>query len=232
LFSLNYPEIIKSVSRIGGNDNMTINFSVVDESIVKDNLYEVIVIGNGTVGTSGFIIISVSNTGIIADTLFTNEAFSFDGIQGQVSFTASQPPSAGNKFSVEVVKPIAPNLLDKYEFAIQGSSVSKSEVKKSLNKIRVVPNPYLVSSLYEPEFGELRKEPLRQIQFINLPPECTIYIFTLDADRIKTIYHESTNGTEVWDLRAESGREIAPGIYIYVVKTKNAQFMERFAVIK
>jgi hypothetical protein len=90
----------------------------------------------------------------------------------------------------------------------------------------------VVSSLWEPEFGELRREPLRQIQFINLPPECTIYIFTVDADLIKTIYHSSANGTEVWDLRAEGGREIAAGVYIYLVKTQDTEHLERFAVIK
>jgi hypothetical protein len=89
-----------------------------------------------------------------------------------------------------------------------------------------------VSSIYEPEFGELRREPLRQIQFINLPPECTIYIFTVDADLVKTIYHSSMNGTAVWDLRAEGGREIAAGVYIYLVKTADAEYLERFAVIK
>ena len=101
-----------------------------------------------------------------------------------------------------------------------------------MNRIRVVPNPYVVSSLWEPEYGELRREPLRQIQFVNLPPECTIYIFTVDADLIKTICHNSTSGTEVWDLRAEGGREIAAGIYIYLVKTNNSEHLERFAVIK
>jgi hypothetical protein len=49
---------------------------------------------------------------------------------------------------------------------------------------------------------------------------------------VKTLNHNSTTGTEVWDLRAESGREIAPGMYIYVVKSKDAEFIERFAVIK
>jgi hypothetical protein len=110
--------------------------------------------------------------------------------------------------------------------------VSKEVIKQNMNKIRVVPNPYVVSSLYEPEFGELRREPLRQIQFINLPPECTIYIFTVDADLVKTIHHSSTTGTALWDLRAEGNREIAPGVYIYVVKSQDSEHMERFAVIK
>jgi len=95
-----------------------------------------------------------------------------------------------------------------------------------------VPNPYIVSSLYEPEFGELRREPLRQIQFINLPNECTIYIFTIDADLVKTIYHNAVSGTEAWDLRSEGGREISPGIYMYVVKADGVEFKSRFAIIK
>jgi hypothetical protein len=101
-----------------------------------------------------------------------------------------------------------------------------------MNKIRVVPNPYVVSSLFEPELGELRLEPLRQIQFVNLPAICTIYIFTVAADRVKTLYHNSQGGTETWDLRTESNREVAPGVYIYVVKTDQTQYMERFAIIK
>ena len=109
--------------------------------------------------------------------------------------------------------------------------IKRHETNELVN-IKVVPNPYIVSSLFEPEFGELRKEPLRQIQFINLPVQCTIRIFTIDADLVKTLYHDSNSGNEHWDLRAEGGREIAPGIYIYIVKTDKSEFMSRFAVIK
>jgi hypothetical protein len=158
--------------------------------------------------------------------------FEFDGIQGKIQFPNTKPPSAGNKFSVETIKPSAPDIRDKYYFKVSGAKVSSSQIANDMNQIRVVPNPYVVSSLWEPEFGELRKEPLRQIQFINLPPECTIYIFTVDADLIKTLYHSSTNGTEIWDLRAEGGREIAAGVYIYLVKTSDSEYLERFAVIK
>ncbi len=56
--------------------------------------------------------------------------------------------------------------------------------------------------------------------------------FTVDADLVKTIYHNSNNGTEVWDLRSEGGREIAPGVYIYLVKSGDIEYKERFAVIK
>jgi hypothetical protein len=233
IFSLIPPEIIQSVSRIGGTDNVDITFEVIDESLVREALYIISIEGNG-IDTlfGGYVIISVTETPILLDTIYSFETFEFDGIQGRVNFPNNDPPSAGNKFSLETLKPLQPDIRDKYYFRVEGAKVSNNEIARDMNRIRVVPNPYVVSSLWEPEFGELRREPLRQIQFVNLPPECTIYIFTVDADLIKTIYHNSTSGTEVWDLRAEGGREIAAGIYIYLVKTNNSEHLERFAVIK
>lgn len=238
IFSLNKPDIIKSVSRIGGTDNLTIDFTVVAETLIQQSLYFVNVIGNGSSAGEPFIIINVTNndspqdTIIAADTVFNLGTFEFNGIQGRIQFPSNITPSAGNRFSVEVIKPVEPNIKDKYSFKIKGSTIKPEVIRENINRIRVVPNPYVASSLYEPEFGELRREPLRQIQFVNLPPECTIYIFTVDADLVKTIYHNSTNGTEVWDLRSESGREIAPGVYIYLVKAGDVEYKERFAVIK
>jgi len=233
IFLLVPPEIIQSVSRIGGTDNVGITFEVVDETLVKEALYIVSIEGNGTdsIG-NGFVLISVTETEIQGDTLYNLGTFVFDGIEGRIEFPGNNLPSAGNKFSLETIKPLQPDIRDKFYFRIEGAKVSNNEIARDMNRIRVVPNPYVVSSLWEPEFGELRREPLRQIQFVNLPPECTIYIFTVDADLIKTIYHNSTSGTEIWDLRAEGGREIAAGIYIYLVKTNDTEHLERFAVIK
>lgn len=229
---LKQPDIIQSVSRIGGTDNVGMTFEVSDASLVKEKIYIASIEGNGIENNEGFVLLSVTETDIQLLKLFSSETFTFDGIEGQITFPTSTPPSAGNRFSVEIIKPIAPNIKDSYSFSVTGAKVDPQRVTNELNKIRVVPNPYIVSSLYEPEFGELRREPLRQIQFVNLPPECTIYIFTIDADLIKTIEHNAANGTETWDLRTEGGRELAAGMYIYVVKTKDSEFKERFAIIK
>ncbi|MCB9205846.1 MAG: hypothetical protein H6611_00790 [Ignavibacteriales bacterium] len=226
------PNLISNVSRIGGSDNIDIQFKVLYPDSVLNKNYVISVIGNGTLSNKKFVIINVSDTKIISDTLFNSDSFYFEGIEAKITFDESNLPSAENKFSLETIKAVQPNILDSYSFKIKGSSVSEEIIKNDINKIRVVPNPYVVASLYEPEFGELRKEPLRQIQFINLPNECTIYIFTVDADLIKTLYHDANNGTEVWDLRTEGGREIAAGMYMYVVKSKTTEFKERFAVIK
>jgi hypothetical protein len=237
VFSLVKPEIIKDVSRIGGKDNVEFTFSVEDETLVLNNIYLVSTNGKGTnKNGEGFISVLVrdqSQQEIAAfDTLYNSNTFSFKGIQGKVTFSSTNPPSPGNIFSLTTQVPVSPNVQDGYSFGINGSSVNKEQMKEQSVNIKVVPNPYLVSSLYEPEYGELRREPLRQIQFINLPTECTISIFTVDADLIKTIYHSSMNGTATWDLRSEGGREIAPGIYIYVVKADGVEFKSRFAIIK
>ncbi len=233
VFSLVEPQIIQLVSRIGGTSNVSLTFEVIDETLVMDQLYIISIDSSGkNPQGNGYVIISVTETSILADTLFNLGTFEFDGIRGKIQFPSTIPPSAGNKFSLETIKPLQPDIRDKYYFRIAGAKVSNTEIAQDMNRIRVVPNPYVVSSLWEPEYGELRKEPLRQIQFINLPPECTIYVFTVDADLIKTIYHNSTNGTEVWDLRSEGGREIAAGVYLYLVKTNESEYLERFAVIK
>jgi hypothetical protein len=122
--------------------------------------------------------------------------------------------------------------LDSYGFSTSVAGVTQTISAGDLNGIKVVPNPYVVASQYEPEFGSLRREPIRQLKFNNLPSRCTIYIFNVVGDRIQTIEHNSDNGTESWNLRAAGNREIAPGIYVYLVKTDTAEKIGRFAVIK
>ena len=121
---------------------------------------------------------------------------------------------------------------DIFSFETSAWGVTQGATAADLDKVKVVPNPYLVSSLYEEEFGLLRREPIRQLKFNNLPSRCTIYIFTIAGDKVQTIEHNSDNGTETWTMKAAGGREIAPGIYLYLVKTDTAEKLGRFAVIK
>jgi hypothetical protein len=237
IFKVVAPEVVKSVSKVGGTDQFEITFSVVDSAKLKEDTYLISVENNGTdAGGRKYVNLLVKNskqeTVLMTGNLYPDSTFTFNGLEGAVSFPANLAPSPGNIISVESIIPKRITMNDVFDFKIIGSSINQQTIAQKISNIKVVPNPYLVSSLYEPEYGELRKEPLRQIQFINLPNECTVYIFTLDADRIKTINHNSVNGTETWDLRTDGGREIAPGIYIYLVKTKETEYLSRFAVIK
>ncbi len=166
--------------------------------------------------------------------LHNRDYFQLSGFTGQLTFNEAEPPTQEIVVQFTSFADRPPSLLDAYQFTIAGPSFSSAVAKAGIKSdtIRVVPNPYVTSSLWEPEFGELRYEPLRQIQFINLPPECDIYIYTIAGDLIKTLEHRNSTGTEVWDLRADGGREIAPGIYLYVVQSGDLEYFNRFAVIK
>ncbi|MCP4710446.1 MAG: hypothetical protein GY869_17625, partial [Planctomycetes bacterium] len=232
VFSLVEPEIIQSVERVGGTDNMNLSFSVVDLEAVLDETYLVSVVDQS--GNSVSLEVENSVGEIVAEfeNLLSLDTFVFNGIEGLIEFPSDSAPNPGNRYSVRTIVPYAPNLEDTYRFTIGGPSMDRQAVKDNISNIRVVPNPYVVSSLYELEFGELRQEPIREIQFINLPPECTIRIFSLAGDQIKTIRHYDLTGTLSWDLRTDGGREIATGIYLYSVQAAGVEHLDRFAIIK
>ena len=100
-----------------------------------------------------------------------------------------------------------------------------------LSKINVVPNPYIVSSLFNEDANGNR------LRFTRLPSKCTIDIFTINGEHVSTIYHESVNnnadGNEWWDLKNSSGRKVAPGLYIYKVETENGlNKIGKFAIVR
>lgn len=237
IFSVKPPETVKALSKVGGTDNLTLTLSVSDITLVKNGTYLISTDGNGknSVG-EGFTHVLIRDSSLVTvariDSVYSGSAFTFQGLEGVLEFKSANPPASGNVFSAEIEKPVDLSLKDAWTFSIAGSSVSRDKIRESISNIKVVPNPYIVSSLYEPEFGELRREPLRQIQFINLPNMCTIHIFSVAADLVKMLHHDSASGTENWDLKADGGREIAPGIYIYVVKADGIEYKSRFAIIK
>ena len=75
----------------------------------------------------------------------------------------------------------------------------------------------------------------RRIYFDNLPNECTIRIYTITGELVKTIYHNTTfdNGQEFWDLTTKDNFPIAFGIYIYHIDAgKMGEKIGRLAIIK
>ena len=89
-----------------------------------------------------------------------------------------------------------------------------AEDKADLDKIKVVPNPYVVSAPWDKSrlgntvFGE----PIRNIAFTNLPSPCTIRIFTIDGDLVQTIEHTGDYGREEWNLLTSERRPIVSGM--------------------
>ena len=144
-------------------------------------------------------------------------------------------PKAGDMFFLAVNKPFTSQ--DKFKFVAKGPYVDYkiAHAKKTLENIAVVPNPYVVTASWEPQHFYSSGRGKRKIDFIHLPPKCTIRIFTMRGYLVDTVEHDSpiNNGAESWDMLTKDGMEIAYGVYIYHVSTPTGEsFVGKFAVIK
>ncbi len=88
------------------------------------------------------------------------------------------------------------------------------------SEVRVVPNPFRQKSGYTGTADDKR------IAFVNIPSICTIRIYTLSLDLVKTIEHSSGGGIETWGSQAgkdymltDFAQNVQPGIYIYHIES-------------
>lgn len=115
---------------------------------------------------------------------------------------------------------------------------------ETVGEVAVVPNPYrgdIPYNTYNPPWEKPQgsrnrwMEQDRHIQFINLPHDCEIKIYTLAGDLVATIYHNhSTRGYEDWNLTSSIGQAISSGIYLFTVEDKKTGKVQvgKFVVIK
>jgi hypothetical protein len=81
------------------------------------------------------------------------------------------------------------------------------------NAVRIVPNPYVVRAGEYNFTGEDNR-----LLFVNLPPYCTLRIYTVTGDLIKTIHHTSGSADESWNQVTAYNQLIASGVYILKVE--------------
>jgi hypothetical protein len=142
-------------------------------------------------------------------------------------------PQAGDTALIVIKKPFLSN--DVYEFTIAGSWVDNELAKNQMEDIFVIPNPYIAANAFEAENIYSSGRGPREIQFRNLPAQCTIRIYTVSGERIKTIEHFTSidDGMETWDLLSKDNLSVSYGVYIYHVEAPGiGEHMGKFAVIK
>jgi hypothetical protein len=124
---------------------------------------------------------------------------------------------------------------DEFEFVVRKGYLDIGMAKDSLKNIAVVPNPYVVAASWEPPNPYAFGRGKRKIDFIHLPQKCTIRIYTLRGNLVKTIEHNTQirDGAESWDLVTKDGMDVSYGIYIYHVEAPGiGEHVGKFAVIK
>jgi hypothetical protein len=108
---------------------------------------------------------------------------------------------------------------------IQGETVFANF---DLSGVHTVPDPYLATSQYD------AAPTSKNLQFVNLPPEATIRIYTLTGVLVAQIDHKDSTGggRAVWDIRNWSQQFVASGVYFFhVVTPEGDERVGKFTIV-
>ncbi len=99
------------------------------------------------------------------------------------------------------------------------------------DSVRVVPNPFNLSA----RAVQFTTTP-DKIMFVNLPPVCTIRIYSENGTLVKTIEHSDGKSDEQWEeggqyMLTDGGQRVVSGIYIAHFKTPSGDTQYRKFVI-
>lgn len=115
---------------------------------------------------------------------------------------------------------------------------------ENVGEVAVVPNPYRGDVDYNsmnppwerpPESRDRWLEQDRRIQFINLPANSTIKIYTLSGQLVETLEHNNADrGFEDWNLTSSVNQAVASGIYLFTVTNNETGDTQtgKFVIIK
>ena len=147
----------------------------------------------------------------------SNGTYLWPWVLDLVVFPESVMPKAGDVYNFRA--PIPFTSADKFYFSTTASTVMRSASSTALDKVAVVPNPYLLTASWERETAMAGRGE-RKISFIHLPAVCRIKIFTQNGVLIKALDHvtNGADGSASWDLTTDEGLEVAFGIYVYLVE--------------
>ena len=117
-----------------------------------------------------------------------------------------------------------------------GASIDNSQAQDQLSKIKVVPNPYVVTHAGEQRLlsSQTSGRGEREVRFTYVPPGSKISIFTVRGDLVRTLYaNDLYVGDVYWNLRSDENIEVAYGVYVYVIDAPDiGTTMGKLALIK
>lgn len=98
---------------------------------------------------------------------------------------------------------------------------------KNLSDVVVVPNPFVLGKgRTQPGDGDI-------IQFYNIPNPCTIRIYTIRGDLLKTIKVPEGNGAIAsWNQVTDYGLFVKSGLYIYHIDSGSETKIGKFSIIR
>lgn len=94
-----------------------------------------------------------------------------------------------------------------------------ASTSETLARVHTVPDPYYVTSALEATTTS------KKINFVNLPAQATVRIYTTSGVLVRALEHNTTtNGGELtWDVRNRNNQFVASGVYFYHVTAENGE---------
>ena len=143
-------------------------------------------------------------------------------------------PRSDDIFRVKFSRPFWKD--DFIEFTVNTyEGINADSLSKTMDEIRVVPNPYVATNVMEPAVSNQFLNQRRQLMFTNIPAKAVLKIFTISGILIKEIKINNSpeKGIIHWDMLTKEGLEIAAGMYLYHVEAETGEEkIGKFAVIK
>ena len=135
------------------------------------------------------------------------------------------PPAAGTTIRLITRKPN--DAATSFAFSTADYLKFKSEevAKQRIETINVFPNPYFAQNEAESDYFT------QFVTFNNLPEKCTIRVFSLSGQLVKTLQHENGTPFEKWYLLNEQQLPVASGMYLVHVETAFGNKILKLAVI-
>jgi len=106
----------------------------------------------------------------------------------------------------------------------------------------IYPNPYRIDGDYssrgfENRSRNLAPERARRINFANLPRQCTISIYSLDGDLVRSWKHDfpeggATSMHDTWDLITRNTQAAVSGLYYWVVESEDRTQIGKLVIIR
>ncbi len=142
-------------------------------------------------------------------------------------------PVAGDFIEIYTHKPFLSGTV--LRFKTVGEKIDVELARNQMEKIKVVPNPYIVTNSWEKPNPYTSGRGPRELHFTHLPAKCTIRIFDVAGQLVDVIERDGAmnDGTLVWDMLTKDEMEIGFGVYVYHVDAGEiGEKIGKFAVIK
>lgn len=211
-----------SIGEDGSPEKMEMVVEDLNENGQFDMLEDRILVGHAAIRTFG-------NNQLVS---WAGTVFGFDFLNAN---SEQELPKPGDVYRLDFRRPFMET--DSLCFTVNGPELADADLlDRTMENIKVVPNPYVMTNSMEPAVGNKFLNQRRRILFTHIPADCVIRIFTSSGILVDTIEvdNEPSNGTVHWDLLTKEDLEIAAGMYVYHVKSRltGKEKIGKFAIIK